>query len=62
MSSDSATDNPKPDHPNVCVLWLCRRRGTLHGVGSSAISLPTKMLPRNLEISQLHRFNTDSAR
>src|SRR5882724_13051813 len=33
MSSDSATDDPEPDHTNVCVLWLCRRRGTLHGLG-----------------------------
>jgi hypothetical protein len=62
MCSDSATDDPKPDHANVCVLWLCRRRGTLHVVGSSAISLPRKMLPRNREISQLHRFNANSER
>jgi len=62
MSSDSATDDPKPDHANVCVLWLCRRRGTLHEVGNSTISLPTKMLRRNGEISQLHRFNADSVR
>ena len=62
MSGNSATDDPKPHHANVCVLWLCRRRGTLHEVGSSAISLPTKMLPRNPEISQLYRFNPNSAR
>src|SRR5437764_7004777 len=31
MSSDPATDDPKPDHANVCVLWLGRRCGTLHG-------------------------------
>jgi hypothetical protein len=62
MSSDCATDDPKPDHANVCVLWLCRRRGTLHEVGSSAMSLLTKMLPRNLEISQFHRFNPNSVR
>src|SRR5215813_1113479 len=50
MCRDSATDDPEPDHANVCVLWLGLRCGTLHGVGSSAISLPTKMLPRNAEI------------
>jgi hypothetical protein len=52
MSSDSATDDAKTDYADVCVLWLCCRRGTLHEVGSSAISLPTKMLPRNAEIRQ----------
>jgi hypothetical protein len=62
MSSDSATDDPKPYHANVCVLWLCGRCGTLHEVGSSAISLPTKMRPRNPEVSQFHRFNPNSAR
>jgi hypothetical protein len=62
MSSDSATDHPKPNHANVRVLWLGRRCGTLHEIGSSAISLPTKMVSRNPEISQIHRFNPNSAR
>jgi hypothetical protein len=62
MSSDCATYDPEPDHANVCVLWLSDRRGMLHEVGSSAISVPTKMLPRNPEISQLHGFKPNSAR
>jgi hypothetical protein len=62
MRSDCATDDAKPDYANVYVLWLSRRRGTFHEVGNSAMSLPTKMLPRNLEISQLYRFNPNSAR
>ena len=62
MCGDCATDNPETDHANVCVLWLGRRRGTLHEIGSSAISVQTKMLPRNPEISQLHCFKPNSAR
>jgi hypothetical protein len=62
MFSDCATDDPKPDYADVCVLWLGRRRETLHEVGSSANSLPTKMVSRNPEFSQLYRFNPNSAR
>jgi hypothetical protein len=62
MCGDCATDNPETDYANVRVLWLGRRRGTLHEVDSSAISVQTKMLPRNPEISQLHRFKPNSAR
>ena len=50
MFSDCATDDPKPNYANVCVLWLGRRRGTLHEVGSSGNSLPTKMISRKPEI------------
>ena len=50
MSSDSATDDPKPDHANICVLLLGRRCGMLHGVGSSAISLTGKTATGNAEI------------
>jgi hypothetical protein len=35
MGGDSATYNPKPDDANVCMLWLGRRRVTLHGIGCS---------------------------
>src|SRR5262249_94059 len=59
MSSDSATDDPKPDDADVCVLWLGRRRGTFHGVGSSTISLPTKTVSRNPEISSASRFQPE---
>src|SRR5690348_6934499 len=31
VCSDPATNDPKPYHANVCVLWMGRRRGTLHG-------------------------------
>jgi len=31
MSGDRATDDPEADHANLCMLWLCRRCGTLHG-------------------------------
>ena len=57
MFSDCATDDPKPDYADVCVLSVGRRRGTLHEVGSSTTSLPTKVVPRNREFSPLHRFN-----
>src|SRR5262245_11701990 len=31
MSGDATTDDPKPDHADVCMLWLGSKRGRLHG-------------------------------